>query len=109
MSELTQGVDSICCVRLCWAVIAFSWASVSSFTSMGTLCLPCCTLGMFGLSVMLYVPGTVPILSKESGNICLRSSILLTVIWSCNWEGKQNSLAKDVWMVYGSVKGKLTL
>ena len=52
---------------------------------MGILHLPCCTGRTLGLSVMEYLAGILPILSKQSGNIFFRSSILFTVVWSCNW------------------------
>ena len=65
---------------------------------MGTLNLPCCTGGTLRSVAMLYVPGMLPILPKESGNVCLRSSMLMTNIWSCNGEMK---VAKDVLMTYG--------
>ena len=66
------------------AFISFSQASISSLASMWTLHFPCCTHCTLGLSMVLYSPGMLPLLWKESGNIYLRSSVLLMIIWSYN-------------------------
>ena len=67
----------------------------------------CCTGGMLGLIEMLYATGILPILSMESGNTCMRSSMLLMVIWSCNMVMGVECLAKGVQMIYGLVKDEL--
>ena len=84
MTELTQGLGSTCGVMMPWVVISFIWASTSSLTSVEVVSLLCCTGGLLGTGVMLYLPEILPILSKETGNISLRSSMLLMVIQSFN-------------------------
>ena len=59
MSEWTQGVGSTFGMMMSWVVISFSWASIHSFASVGTLCLPSCTGGTFGLPLILYVSGVI--------------------------------------------------
>ena len=92
-------------VMVSWTIISFSRASISSLASMATLHLVHCTGWMLSLSVMLNGPGILPILSKESGNICFRSCMMLTVIWSCNG-GKEMELPwkrcmDDLWSCKG--------
>ena len=77
VSELTQGVGSICFAMIPWQTILFSSFSISALCSMGTLHLPCCTGGMLGSVLMSYSPDMSPIWSKELGYRVCKSLVLL--------------------------------
>ena len=76
---------------------------------MGTLHVLCCTGGTLGSSVMLYLSGILPIFQKNL-IICLKSSMLLVVIWSCKrgmgTEQSDDGMMDDLWSYKG---GNVTL
>ena len=85
VSELIQGVSSIFGMITSSAVISLSYFVFSSLTSVGTLCLICCTGGVLGSGVMEHLPGLLPIVLKESGNMFFKYFVL-TVLWFCYGE-----------------------
>ena len=54
--------------------------SICSWYSMGTLHWACCTGGMEGLLLMVYVPGMLPMVSKELGNACF--NVIMSRTWA---------------------------
>ena len=54
----------------------FCWACISPLASVGTVHFPCCTSGILGSCLMLYVPGMVPFYQRNPG----------TSAWDlCHW------------------------
>ena len=77
VSELTQGVGSVCFAMIPWWNISFSSFSISTLCSIGTLHLLCCTGGTLGSVLMLYSPDMSPIRLKELGYRVCKSLVLL--------------------------------
>ena len=77
VSKLTQGVSSVCFVMIPCQTISFSSFSISALYSIGTLHLPCCTGGIWGLILMSYSPDMSPILSKLLGYRVCKSLVQL--------------------------------
>ena len=86
-------------------IIPFNWSFILALDCMGMLHLQCCIGGTLELSMMEYSPCILPILSKEPGNIFLRSSILCIIPWSCIRGPIAEWSCKECVVVLGSYKG----
>ena len=66
MRELAHGVGLTCGVMISCVTASLICTSISSFVSMGSLYLPCCTGRTLGSTLIEYFLGILPILSNES-------------------------------------------
>ena len=76
----THSVGLVTGAIICGCSISLSFFSISSLWCVGTLHLACCTGGTVGSSLMEYLPGMLPTVSKRWGMLVLGKKCLTSFI-----------------------------